>query len=167
MPDTIKMRGNPRARRDALEQLRRLAQASYLPIVAWEGREYAVISGPKLVPGPQRVEAIDLTAFDEGIGIASRAARFASRTPEPFWPAKEGETDAEIIQRIRRQVIYLEPDEGHCALLTEAGDTRWCDAWTVGFIVRVSPGTPAEHRQLGEDVMDALEESVDAGGRIW
>lgn len=121
------------------------------PIAQWGGREYAVVSTPKLVEGRQRIDVIDLTSFDEIEFEGSRAARFA-RT----WPEQS--------PRERETVLLITPDEGHCCLLTEDGSTRW--VWSAVLTVRMTPGTNADREKTQEEMMDELEQDVDAGGGL-
>lgn len=113
-----------------------------LPLETINGSTYAVERRTQTVNGIARIDAYDISRFDTTDAESIRAMRFnADGSEDPGG----------------QFVVIAYPDEGHVALITEGGLSRWCGAWAVSL---------SSDPQLQSDLLDELERSVDAGGQI-
>lgn len=172
--DISNLRANPYGAVRAMNQAERHNEHRLLPIATWQGREYVVIDAPKLTAEMQRVTVIDLTELDAvtnaapGIAERIRPVRVNAVQPtmehDPQVWMEEGETVESFLQRTRRHVVVVFPDEGHTSILENSGNWRWVSL--ADLPIRMIPGTSDDYREVHSQQMDELEQSVDAGGHL-
>lgn len=104
-----------------------------------------LLSGLRLTSEPQRVQVIDVTAWENEI------AMFSGMWPE--WNTKN-----------RDRAVVIVPNEGHISVLLESGIERWVS--TAEMMVRVVYGTYAENLALRVQMDEELEAATDAGGQL-
>lgn len=114
-----------------------------LPIEIINDREYAIEHRSKTSDGYDRLDGIDLTSFDSIESEGLRSARFDKNE----YPVESG-----------MFVMAFWPDEGEEALLTRNGGDRGYRSWSVAL---------SKSPKLQSDIMDELEQYVDAGGHIF
>lgn len=131
-----------------LDQLNHSPESQYgefrlLPIEEFNGTLYAIEYRTTTPNGYERMDAYDLTAIDSIERETSRAARYNSEGQ----PTDDGPC-----------VVVFWPDEGHTSIVTRDGRcNRWITTWAVAL---------SKDPQLKEQLMDELEQSIDAGGHL-
>lgn len=133
-----------------LKQLRANAsedeEINMYPVREWFGFKYIVTGKMDLITGRQNLEVVDITENFEEIAL------FAKSRPE--------QTKREFAI-----VFHTEIDEGsETTVLREDGGHR--HVRFADLPVSVVRGTQQDYRDLKDDQMDMLEQSVDAGGKI-
>ena len=135
-----------------ISQLRRDQHRQYagfcvqlLPIEIHNGRQYAIEWRHKTDAGYDRLDAIDLTDFEDG--QQDKPYMLAARFDADFEPIDDGAF-----------VAAIWPDEGAPALITQTCRHRGYGSWCVAL---------SADPNLDQQLMDELERSVDAGGAVW
>jgi hypothetical protein len=114
-----------------------------LPIEVYNGRQYAIEHRHKTRSGQDRLDAYDITSFNEIEREGLRAARFNAAME----PVEGGD-----------HIVVIWPDEGHTTAITQNGGERWITTWAVSL---------SADPDLKQELMDELEASVEAGGSLF